>query len=214
MTGSPSRLSTIGGSWSVMFAPGPGWPRSRIRRAGAEAPRSHLASKMGPRQEQWRRWISRHHSPNRAAEVSVGRCPGWERIWERVLLRGALPCFTPLPHAPSWPARGDVNAGHGLRNTFLGVKGSPVQIRPSRPEGPGQKGYRVLTRAPFRSSGANRGAALTISPMCQRCSMTCAATFARSRASPDLRLGSPPGRAVRLTWRPEDLLDDGFGRPA
>ena len=51
--------------------------------------------------EQWRRWISRHHSPNRAAEVSVGRCPGWwEREWERVLLRSALPCFTPLPHAP------------------------------------------------------------------------------------------------------------------
>ena len=31
----------------------------------------------------------------------VGRCPGWERKWERVLLRSALPCFKPLPHAPS-----------------------------------------------------------------------------------------------------------------
>jgi hypothetical protein len=41
-------------------------------------------------------------------------------------------------------------------DSCLGVKGSPVQIRPSRPEGPGQKGFRVLTRAPLRSSGANR----------------------------------------------------------
>ncbi len=41
------------------------------------------------------------------------------------------------------------------QDSCLGVKGSPVQIRPSRPEGPGQKGFRVLTRAPFRSSGAN-----------------------------------------------------------
>lgn len=36
----------------------------------------------------------------------------------------------------------------------LGVKG----VAGSRPEGPGHKGLRVLTRAPFRSSGANRGA--------------------------------------------------------
>jgi len=42
-------------------------------------------------------------------------------------------------------------------DSCLGVKGSPVQIRPSRPEGPGQKGFRVLARAPFRSSGAKQG---------------------------------------------------------
>jgi hypothetical protein len=61
------------------------------------------------------------------------------------------------PLCPSWAAQTDVHGGHGFVNAFLGVKGSPVQIRPSRPEGPGQKGFRVLTRAPFRSSGAKRG---------------------------------------------------------
>ncbi len=30
------------------------------------------------------------------------------------------------------PAQMDVNGGHGFVNAFLGVKGSPVQIRPSR----------------------------------------------------------------------------------
>jgi hypothetical protein len=44
------------------------------------------------------------------------------------------------------PDTGFVPGGQGVRRF----------IRPSRPEGPGQKGYRVPARAPFRSSGANR----------------------------------------------------------
>ena len=34
-------------------------------------------------------------------------------------------------------------------NAFLGVKGSPVQIRPSRPEGPGQKGFGLVPEPLF-----------------------------------------------------------------
>ena len=33
------------------------------------------------------------------------------------------------------------------QDSCLGVKGSPVQIRPSRPKGPGQRGFRVRARA-------------------------------------------------------------------
>jgi len=51
----------------------------------------------------------------------------------------------------------DASRAGQTTDSCLGVKGSPVQIRPSRPEGPGQKGFRILIRAPFRSSGANRG---------------------------------------------------------
>jgi hypothetical protein len=40
-------------------------------------------------------------------------------------LRRARLCAT-------WPAETDVNGCHGLVDAFLGVKGSPVQIRPSR----------------------------------------------------------------------------------
>jgi hypothetical protein len=149
MTGSPSRLSTIGGSWSVIVAPGPSWPRSRIRRAGAEAPRSHLASKMGPRQEQWRRWISRHHSPNRAAEVSVGRCPGWwERIWERVLLRGALPCFTPLPMRPF-----DLRGGTSMQATAFGIHSW------------GSRGRRFKSGRPDQKVQVRRGTGFLLGPL-------------------------------------------------
>ena len=37
-------------------------------------------------------------------------------------------------------------------DSCLGVKGSPVQIRPSRPKGPGQKGFRVYL-GPLTASG-------------------------------------------------------------
>jgi hypothetical protein len=81
-----------------MFAPGPGLPRSRIGRAGAEAPATSGIES----------WIAAGApAADRPALLAkgqqrsrLGRCPGWERRWERVLLRSALPCFKPLPHAP------------------------------------------------------------------------------------------------------------------
>jgi hypothetical protein len=64
--------------------------------------------------------------------------------------RGATVCAVQVLSEPCRATPGDARE-------VTGVKGSPVQIRPSRPEGPGQKGFRVLTRAPFRSSGSQTG---------------------------------------------------------
>ena len=77
--------------------------------------------------------------------VSVWRCRGWERIWERVLLASALGRSGQLARARPWPGPGRIPAGRRFRKTFLGVKGSPVQIRPSR-----------LVRASFRTQEQDR----------------------------------------------------------
>jgi hypothetical protein len=43
----------------------------------------------------------------------------------------------------SWPAETDVNGGHGFVDAFLGVKGSPVQIRPSRRRSKAGSGFQL-----------------------------------------------------------------------
>jgi hypothetical protein len=74
-------------------------PRRRIWRARAEAPRSKPISKVGARQEQRRR-ISRRYWPKGPAPGAVWAVSGMGGKWERILLRSALACFKPPPHAP------------------------------------------------------------------------------------------------------------------
>src|SRR5215472_5263842 len=57
--------------------------------------------------------------------------PGWERRWERVPLESALGRSRPLARARRVTWAGCIPAGCRLPNTFLGIKGSPAQIRPS-----------------------------------------------------------------------------------
>jgi hypothetical protein len=56
------------------------------------------------------------------------------------------------------PAKTRKHAGRNDRCTFLGVKGSRVQIPPSRPELAGQKGFRQSPGLLFDLRGASRGA--------------------------------------------------------
>jgi hypothetical protein len=132
--------------------------------------------------------------------------------WESRVLTAARYGSSLLTCAPGPPARTRKRPGGGDVDAFLGVKGSPVQIRPSRPEGPGQKGFRVLTRAPFRSSGANRE---PLSQLLTAPGATCPWRARRLCALPGLRLGRccpACGWLCRLERRRRQPRCDGLAR--
>ena len=102
------------------------------RYASAKARRNYAGTSPITRASGKRKIVGgRRYLPIRAAEVLVWRYPGWERRWERVPLESALGRSRPLARARRVTWAGCIPAGCRLPNTFLGIKGSPAQIRPS-----------------------------------------------------------------------------------
>ena len=112
-------------------------------------------------------------------------------------------------HACTWMDRFSRHAAHparGLPNLRPAAQtASPVSwvggftVQPGRPDQKVQVRGRPSARSVRSCSGWWRSCPRL---RCQRCSMTCAVTFAQSRTSPGPQLGSAPVRAVPLTWRP------------